>query len=194
MDAFWRGDLGHLVLRYSDSVYGGRGQSLSREQLAGLLLGMEKINVGEYQPRMAIERLRHWTVQQYQEHRQIGWYFKGDDDGRVGLAAPTAQLTRWFAASHAACADASNAIAEELPRSTPRPRATDDQIRAWYEEYIKKHLDNGTMTSGEEDYAAARNELGDRLRQKQIRALRRSLAPSDWRIQGRRSKRPPTTE
>src|SRR5262249_12812705 len=36
MDAFWRGDLGHLVLRYSDSVYGGRGQSLSREQLAGL--------------------------------------------------------------------------------------------------------------------------------------------------------------
>ena len=63
-----------------------------------------------------------------------------------------------------------------------RPRVPNDVLRRWYEEWIAK----GTRTSEEADWTAAKAEFGEKVRQDQIRQLRRVLAPKAWRKQGRR--------
>jgi len=111
-------------------------------------------------------------------------------DGRV-IVALRAKRDRQISdqgtiASSDTCTDAAEAVAATPSNSTPRPRASDSAVQTWYEEHLKKHAYRGTPTSEEDDWTAARKEFGDRVRQQQIRKLRRYLAPAAWRKQGRR--------
>jgi hypothetical protein len=91
---------------------------------------------------------------------------------------------QYAAASDGARTNAAGVAA--LPLSTPRPRAPDSAVQAWYERHVKSHVVSGTPTSEEDDWAAAKEEFRDRVRQEQIRKLRRILVPAAWRKQGRR--------
>ena len=74
-------------------------------------------------------------------------------------------------------------------RDSARPQVPDCVVRKWYEDRVQKHIDNGTRTSEDDDWPAAKEEFGaDKVRQSQIRDLRRELAPAAWRRQGRRPK------
>jgi hypothetical protein len=75
------------------------------------------------------------------------------------------------------------------PRSTPRPRVRDDQVRRWYKEtHIPASEAAGRWSSEVDDWIAAKKQFSaDRVRREQVRRVRRELAPSEWRMQGRRS-------
>jgi hypothetical protein len=75
------------------------------------------------------------------------------------------------------------------PNNRARPLAAPADVRRWYELHVQGHKDSGTATSGENDWAAAKLNFGDRVRQIDIRALRRELTPPDWREPGRRSRK-----
>jgi hypothetical protein len=78
--------------------------------------------------------------------------------------------------------------------SAPRPGAPDSKVRDWYKGYVTGHAEKGTTTSENDDWIAAREKFGDKVRQLQIREIRRELAPPVWRKQGRRPRRTTDTE
>jgi hypothetical protein len=70
---------------------------------------------------------------------------------------------------------------------TSRPKAQDADVQTWYKKtYIPECETAGKQPSEATDWAAARLKFGDKVRRYQIRDLRRELAPTGWRIQGRR--------
>jgi hypothetical protein len=70
----------------------------------------------------------------------------------------------------------------------PRPTVSALKFRAWYEARVKEHIKRGEQTSEDDDWKAARNKFGKKVRRQQVRDLRPDLVPAEWRIQGRRSK------
>ena len=76
----------------------------------------------------------------------------------------------------------------------PRPVVTDAVVREWYEgTYIPECKRAGKQSSEVMDWNEAKLKFGDKVRQCQIRSLRRELAPPAWRKQGRRpATKPPS--
>ena len=76
---------------------------------------------------------------------------------------------------------------EPLPKPPPVPRAVSQAKREnWYHNWIDENRRRGTIPSRDEDWAAAKREFGEAVTREAVRDLRRRLAPSDWRDQGRR--------
>jgi hypothetical protein len=123
------------------------------------------------------------------EEMRIGWHTGIVETRSAGVGASRrllvlrCQLDDWTGAP---IAKAEPHLIEHGSAATTRPRAPDHKVRAWYKEYLKEHLDKGTATSGEDDWAAAQAKFGDAVRQPQIRKLRIELAPPAWRKRGRR--------
>ena len=96
---------------------------------------------------------------------------------------------RWVAARHE-----DMAVVSEMPiqdaAATTYQRAwgaySESKLRGWYEKWIAECSAAGKTPSRDEDWAAAKAELGDGVPRDAIRRLRRELAPDDWKRFGRR--------
>jgi hypothetical protein len=58
-------------------------------------------------------------------------------------------------------------------------------LRAWYEKRIEKLSRAGRTSSGEEDWAAAREQFPNRVTRARVRSIRDECTPVEWRKQGR---------
>jgi hypothetical protein len=143
-----------------------------------------------------------------EKYRQKDYFIERDPSGRLGLFVRHDEFVAWQAraSAHDGTNEAVQGITAEiqadgsrderveaaeasLPISMPRPRVQESELKDWYREHINKHLDCGTTTNGDDDWEAAKNKFGDRVRQAQIRKLRQKDAPAAWRKQGRRPAR-----
>jgi hypothetical protein len=71
---------------------------------------------------------------------------------------------------------------------TWRPKASDAEVQKWYEgTYIPERQAADEQPSEDKDWTAAKLKFGHKVRRDQIRSVRRFLAPTDWRKQGRRT-------
>jgi hypothetical protein len=61
-------------------------------------------------------------------------------------------------------------------------------LRTWYEHWVSKNAHDGKTPSRSDDLAAAKAEFGVAVPRNAIRALRRELAPPEWRHMGRRKR------
>jgi hypothetical protein len=69
--------------------------------------------------------------------------------------------------------------------STARPRASDAEVKKWYEETYIPECEKARKQPPElGDWAAAQLKFGEKVRRKQIRYARHLLAPAAWRKQG----------
>jgi hypothetical protein len=134
-----------------------------------------------------------------------------DPQGQYGLAISTDELKRWRDGGTPASeipVSAGSPPASDQPQrdignpqlpmhaqsseaaagtASLRPRLPDAEVRKWYEEaYIPECQTAGKRPSEATDWASAKLRFGEKVRRNQIRDLRRTLAPNNWRIQGRR--------
>jgi hypothetical protein len=77
--------------------------------------------------------------------------------------------------------------AQPIPTSSPRPLLSGDKVRAWYTDRVQSCKNQGEQPTDADDWKAACNKFGEKIRRHQIRALRRELAPNEWRKRGRRT-------
>jgi hypothetical protein len=72
--------------------------------------------------------------------------------------------------------------------SMPRPLASDDDVLDWYrDEYVPEQKEKGNSPSREDDWQAARQKFGARVRYRQIcgkTSARKQFAPSEWSKDG----------
>jgi hypothetical protein len=92
--------------------------------------------------------------------------------------------TRFDPASTWIATDRTNKASSPLPRPTIAYGA----VRKWYEQYLEYAKTRAQEPSETDDWKAARQKFGDKVRRNQVRDLRRELAPAEWRRQGRRRK------
>jgi hypothetical protein len=62
---------------------------------------------------------------------------------------------------------------------------SDRDLRGWYEQRVKALTAQARTSSGEEDWAAAREQLPDRVTRARVRSIRDQCAPEAWRKRGR---------
>jgi hypothetical protein len=66
---------------------------------------------------------------------------------------------------------------------------SDRDLRTWYQQRVRALTTRGETSSGEQDYVAAKQEFGERATRARLRAVRKEVAPVQWRQQGRHSAR-----
>jgi hypothetical protein len=62
---------------------------------------------------------------------------------------------------------------------------SDRDLRTWYQQRVRALTTRGETSSGEQDYVAAKQEFGERVTRARLRAVRKEVAPVQWRQQGR---------
>lgn len=62
-------------------------------------------------------------------------------------------------------------------------------LRTWYRHYVEKAQRSGAMPSRDDDWAAAKAEFGTNIPREALRAIRREIAPPQWRRFGRRKQK-----
>lgn len=72
---------------------------------------------------------------------------------------------------------------KDLPK---RLRVPDADLRAWYEQRVRDCVERQIVPTGNDDWAAAREQFSFRVTRDRVRALRTELAPAPWKLQGRR--------
>jgi hypothetical protein len=147
----------------------------------------------------ALQEGKLTAIRNGEEIRSIYWFGKDVRDLTDDLRFRRAEAIGWWSwrspKNDGLASTTAAGVADQKadPAAAPRPRALDSTVRDWYEGYVKGHVDNGTTTSEEDDWAAAKEKFGDRARQNQIRKLR-PIVPAAWRKQGRRPKHTTNTE
>lgn len=83
-------------------------------------------------------------------------------------------------------------VAPRLPsvQTAPQKRPTQKQYESWYRAWMKECDAQRKIPSRNEDLTAARAHFGSRywVRETDVRELRKLLAPTEWRKQGRRKR------
>jgi hypothetical protein len=69
--------------------------------------------------------------------------------------------------------------------ATPK-RHSPAELRRWYSAWVLSNVENGNEPSRDEDLEAACQKFGDKVHRPTLRALRRELAPAEWKLHGRR--------
>jgi hypothetical protein len=72
--------------------------------------------------------------------------------------------------------------------TSPRPTIPDEKVRSWYEARVNECTRKGEQPSEAVDWRAAQDEFGEKIRREQLRGIRKTTAPAEWRRQGRRRK------
>jgi hypothetical protein len=81
-----------------------------------------------------------------------------------------------------------NAAIDKVETSSA-PRFSQAEVRAWYQSYVERVLDEGGKSSRDDDLAAAREYFGIAIQRKFMRDLRRLLAPEGWKSKGAPSRK-----
>ena len=82
-------------------------------------------------------------------------------------------------------------VFEGETQKKPKPnrsagRLAPARLREWYRSWIDQNTCMGTIPSRDEDWAAAKQALGESVPRDAVRTLREELAPAHWRKKGRR--------
>ncbi len=77
-----------------------------------------------------------------------------------------------------------SSLNENRPEPAPGRRFSEAALRKWYEQRVKDHAKNEKPPSREDDWAATRTKFGDGVPRDAVRALRRELAPVEWKKGG----------
>jgi hypothetical protein len=82
--------------------------------------------------------------------------------------------------------ESSNADAEKATR----PRASDPAVNEWYQSsYLPDCVNLNQQPSQQDDWGAAKQEFGVKVRREQVLDARKKFAPPEWKIQGRKPAR-----
>jgi hypothetical protein len=60
------------------------------------------------------------------------------------------------------------------------------EFRRWYRDWVSCNLQKSYLPSRDEDLKAAQEKFGDKVHRPTLRALRKELAPDEWKVRGRR--------